>query len=172
MADPFIAEIRIFAGNFPPRGWAFCNGQLLPISQNTALFALVGTFYGGDGKVSFGLPNLQGRAPVHTSDSGDYFLGATGGEETVTLTQAEIAQHTHAFNVSAEVANQTLPAANRMFAQSQGGNAYQSNTTQSLVPLNPGAVTITGASLPHNNMQPYLALTFIIALQGIFPPRG
>lgn len=170
MSDPFVAEIRMFAGNFAPNGWALCNGQLLPISQNTALFSLLGTMYGGDGKTTFALPNLQTAAPVHAFNLNQ---GAAGGTQTVTLLESEIPNHSHGVNVNDEdPANLTQPAANRILARSGGGNAYQTNTSANLQPMNPAAIAPAGASLPHNNMQPYLAVTFIIALQGIFPPRG
>ncbi|MBB4662971.1 phage tail protein [Conexibacter arvalis] len=173
MADPFVAEIRIFAGNFAPRGWALCAGQLLPISQNTALFSLLGTMYGGDGKSTFALPDLRGRVPIHADEM--HSQGEPGGAETVTLLQSEIASHNHDVNVVAiDPANLTAPGPQRMLAQSSGdANAYsrgpQAGTTATLAPQ---AVGFAGGDQPHTNMQPYLALTFIIALQGIFPPRG
>ncbi|HEY7875610.1 MAG TPA: tail fiber protein [Actinomycetota bacterium] len=170
MADPFVAEIRIFGFSFAPKGWATCDGQILPISQNTALFALIGTFYGGNGKTTFALPNLQGNAPMHQTD--DFPLGATGGTETVTLLNSEIAFHNHTANASAFPANQLAPDPTEVLATSQDGFAYQTNTSQDLVQMDPNALSITGSDLPHNNMQPYLTLLFCIALQGVFPPRG
>jgi microcystin-dependent protein len=171
MSSPFLAEIRIFAGNFPPNGWATCDGQLLPISQNTALFSLLGVTYGGDGKVTFALPDLSGSAPMHPDDN-DFPLGATGGTQTVTLLQSEMALHNHTVSGSNQPANQLGPDPTMVLARSQGGTAYQSNSSSNIQNMDPiNAISITGSSLPHNNMQPYLALTFIIALQGIYPQR-
>ena len=175
MADPFVAEIRIFAGNFAPTGWATCDGQLLPISQNTALFSLLGTYYGGDGKSTFALPNLQGSSPMHqgTSTTGtEYFLGQQGGEQTVTLLQSEMAVHTHTVSASPQPANQLGPAPTEVLATSQDGFGYQTNTSQNLVQMDPNSISVTGSDFPHNNMQPFLTLLFIIAMQGVFPPRG
>lgn len=174
MADPFVAEIRIFAGNFAPTGWAFCNGQILPISQNTALFSLLGTTYGGDGKSTFALPNLQGRAPMQPGQGPGLSLrdlGETGGETTVTLLETEMPVHSHAMQANGFPASFQVPAANRTLARSGNGNAYKSGAGPT---VNMAARTLgtAGGSLPHNNMQPFLGLTFIIALQGIFPPRG
>ena len=172
--DPFVAEIRIFAGNFAPKGWAFCNGQLMPISQNTALFSLLGTSYGGDGKSTFALPNLQGCAPLHAGTGpgpglSERFLGDTGGEQTVTLIESEIPSHTHTANCSSGSGNSATPA-NSTFGSGARGRpaAYASGSN---VQMSPTATSQTGGSLPHNNMPPYLCLTFIIALQGVFPPR-
>lgn len=169
MADPFVAEVRIFPFNFPPKGWAFCNGQLLPISQNTALFALLGTFYGGDGKSTFALPDLQGRAPMHPGEGPGLtprFLGQADGNETVTLIAAEIPVHSHTLQAfpSAEVAN---PTATRGL-----GNApmYQA-PGMSFGAMAPETIAPAGSSAPHNNLQPYLTLNFCIALQGVFPVR-
>jgi len=170
MADPFVAEIRIFAGNFAPTGWASCDGQLLPISQNTALFSLLGTFYGGNGKTNFALPNLQGSAPMHQND--EFPLGASGGTESVTLLQSEMPFHNHGVMGSNQPANQFGPDPTMVMARSQGGTAYQSNANANLTQMDPRTVSITGGDLPHNNMQPYLTLFFIIAMQGVFPPRG
>ena len=170
MADPFVAEIRIFAGNFAPTGWATCDGQLLPISQNTALFSLLGTMYGGDGKSTFALPNMQGNAPMHVSD--EWPQGAESGSQTVTLLQSEIAVHNHSVSGSSQPANQLAPAPTEVLATSQDGFAYQTNTSQNLVPMDTNSLSITGSDFPHNNMQPYLTLLFIIAMQGVFPPRG
>ena len=172
--DPFVAEIRIFAGNFAPKGWAFCNGQLMPISQNTALFSLLGTSYGGDGKSTFALPNLQGCAPLHAGTGpgpglSERFLGDTGGEQTVTLIESEIPSHTHTVNCSSGSGTSATPA-NSTFGSGARGRpaAYASGSN---VQMSPTATSQTGGSLPHNNMPPYLCLTFIIALQGVFPPR-
>jgi microcystin-dependent protein len=171
MSEPFVAEIRIFAGNFAPRGWAFCNGQLLPIAQNTALFSLVGTIYGGDGRTTLGLPNLQGRAPMHPGrgpDLTDRRLGETGGVETVTLSEAQMSNHTHTMRATSETADLNSPASNRTLARSSGGFAYQQSPT-SLADMAPEALPNTGNGQPHNNMQPFLTLNFIIALVGLFP---
>lgn len=175
MSDPFVAEIRIFAGNFAPRHWAFCDGQLLPISQNTALFSLLGTTYGGDGKSTFALPDLQGRSPMqHGQGPGLSFrqLGEASGSETVTLLESEMPMHTHRVQAVPRsqftVGNTNSPAGN-ILASPRTGNQYTASlTAQAMAPQSVNAI---GNSLPHNNMQPYLALTFIIALQGIFPPR-
>ena len=173
--DPFVAEIRIFPFNFAPKGWAFCDGQLLPISQNTALFSLLGTTYGGDGKSTFELPNMQGNAPMAPGQGPGlslHDLGETGGTETVTLLQTEIPAHTHfmrAHNLDpADVQN---PTPQTSLAQSSQGNAYNATTATGLVSLAAEALGPAGGSLPHNNMQPYLTLSFCIALQGVYPPR-
>jgi microcystin-dependent protein len=172
MSSPFVAEIRIFACNFAPTGWAQCNGQLLPISQNTALFALLGTFYGGDGKSTFALPDLQGRVPMGTGQGpglSQRFLGESGGSEHVTLLQSEIPVHTHLVQTyTDDLADVNAPSPSVILGVSSGLNLYSTtaNTT-----LNFGATSIAGASLPHNNMQPYLVNNFCIALQGVFPPR-
>jgi len=175
MADPFVAEIRIFPFNFAPTGWAFCNGQLLPLSQNTALFSLLGTTYGGNGKSNFALPDMQGNAPMHPGQGPGlslHDLGETGGSEFVTLLQSEIPVHNHLINEhAADSADTPAPGPNFMLAKSAGGNAYQSTTNANLTTFNPQMLSIAGGSLPHNNMMPYLTLNFNIALQGIFPPR-
>ena len=174
MSSPFVAEIRIFGFNFPPTGWAFCNGQLLPISQNTALFSLLGTFYGGDGKSTFALPNLQGSAPIHQGQGqglSERFLGEPGGSQSVTLLDSEMPFHTHALMASPDPADLGAPAPNRSLARSQP-NIYKQPANANPQPLAPQAVGVTGGSLPHNNMMPFLTLNFCIALQGIFPPRG
>ncbi len=176
MADPFVAEIRIFPFNFAPKGWAFCDGQLLPISQNTALFSLVGTYYGGDGKSTFALPNMQGNAPIHTGGNqpgpglSTYDLGQTGGSQTVTLLESEMPAHSHIVSAAPTiVAGDTNIAQGNAFAQSSQGNAY--GPAASLTQLAFQTVSLAGGSLPHQNMQPYLTLNFCIALQGIFPAR-
>lgn len=175
MADPFLAEIRIYPFNFAPKGWAFCDGQLLPISQNTALFSLLGTAYGGDGKSTFQLPNMQGNAPMAPGQGKDlslHVLGETGGSETVTLLESEIPAHTHfmrAHNLDpADVQN---PTPQTSLAQSSQGNAYNATTGTGLVSLAAQALGPAGGGQPHNNMQPYLTLSFCIALQGVYPPR-
>jgi microcystin-dependent protein len=175
MADPFVAEIRIFPFNFAPTGWAFCNGQLMPISQNTALFSLLGTTYGGDGKTTFALPNLQGNAPMHPGQGPGlslHDLGETAGSETVSLLESEIPSHSHALRANSDIADVQSPSPARSLARSQNASAYQSTTNQNLVSLSPQALAPAGGNLPHNNLQPYLTLNFCIALQGVFPPRG
>ena len=174
MSSPFVAEIRIWACNFAPTGWAQCNGQLMPISQNTALFSLLGTFYGGDGKSTFALPDFQGIVPLNQgqSNSGtEYFLGQTAGSETVTLLQSEIPFHTHTIQGNINPANLAAPSPARALARSSPGQAYSSNLTN-IVQFHLQAMSITGSSFPHNTMMPYVTLTFCIALQGVFPPRG
>jgi microcystin-dependent protein len=174
MADPFVAEIRIFPFNFAPKGWAWCNGQLLPLSQNTALFSLLGTTYGGDGKSTFALPDLQGRAPMHPGQGPGlslHDLGETGGSETVSLLQSEIPAHTHALRAdAADPADVQAPQAAVVLARSSGGNAY-STSTAGLVSMAPEALAPAGGDAPHNNLMPYLTFYFCIALQGVFPPR-
>ena len=175
MADQFVAEIRIFAGNFAPTGWATCDGQLMPISQNTALFSLLGTMYGGDGKSTFALPNLAGASPLHRGQGpglSQRDQGEQGGETAVTLTTAEIPPHTHQFVCS--TANGADLAGNGEYLSKAGLRGRSApiygaapNTTMA-----PTALSVAGASFPHNNMPPFLALTFIIALQGIFPARS
>jgi microcystin-dependent protein len=173
MADPFVAEIRIFPFNFAPKGWAWCDGQLMPISQNTALFSLLGTTYGGDGKSTFALPDLQGRAPMHPGQGPGlslHDLGEESGSETVTLLQSEIAAHSHTMLAAAQdPATAKLINPNASFSLSQGGGLYQDTANAQLAPQ---ATTPNGGDLPHNNMQPYLTLNFNIALQGVFPPRS
>jgi microcystin-dependent protein len=180
MSDQFVAEIRIFPFNFPPRGWAFCNGQLLPISQNTALFSLLGTFYGGDGKSTFALPNLQGSAPMQQGQGpglSDRFLGEQSGVENVTLLVSEIPAHTHNFVASNNDAAEAAPAGPQ-FAKgawdsgSEAGRIATYTTDAPNVGFAVQQLSPTGGSLPHQNMQPYLTLNYSIALQGIFPPRG
>lgn len=174
MADPFVAEIRIFPFNFAPTGWAWCDGQLLPLSQNTALFSLLGTTYGGNGASNFALPDLQGRAPMHP-DQGPglslHNLGETGGSETVTLLESEIPSHRHALRASTDDGDLKSPTSSRSLARSIGGFAYQTST-QGLQPMAAEALTPAGGDQPHNNMMPFLTFYFCIALQGVFPPRG
>lgn len=167
--DPFVAEVRIVPFNFAPQGWAFCNGQLLPISQNTALFSLLGTTYGGNGLNNFALPDLQGRAPLHPGQGpglSDRFLGETGGSETVTLLELEIPAHNHAIQAVNDSGLQSSPQ-NALLAR---GDVY-TNSPGTLGNMRMDMVTPSGNSFPHNNMQPYLTVNFIIALQGIYPPR-
>lgn len=175
MADPFVAEIRIFPFNFPPRGWAWCDGQLLPLSQNTALFSLLGTTYGGNGKSNFALPDLQGRAPMHPGQGPGlslHDLGETGGSETVSLLESEIPSHSHAVRVNSDFADLQTPDSTRVLARSQNATLYQTNTTQSLELMSGSALSPVGGDQPHNNLMPYLTFYFCIALQGVFPPRG
>ena len=171
MADPFVAEIRIFPFSFAPRGWAWCNGQLLPISQNTALFSLLGTTYGGDGKSNFALPDLRGAAPMHPGQGPGlslHDLGEEGGSETVTLLESEIPAHTHAVTASQADAIERFPA-RQLAATGAGVGAYAAPGNS--VQLNPNAVAPVGGDASHNNMMPFLTCYFCIALQGIFPPR-
>jgi microcystin-dependent protein len=171
VSDPFVAEIRIFPFNFPPTGWAWCDGQLLPISQNTALFSLLGTTYGGDGKSTFALPDLQGRAAMHQGQGQGslYDLGQTGGSDAVTLLASEMPTHNHNVQVSQVPADQPVPT-NLLTATTTSDNVY--GPAQNLQPMAPEALAPAGGDQPHNNLQPYLTLYFCIALQGVFPPRG
>ena len=175
MADPFVAEIRIFGFNFAPKGWAQCNGQILPISQNTALFSLLGTVYGGDGKSTFGLPNLQGSSPLHVGNAqpgqglSTYDLGQIGGAPFVTLLQSEMPAHNHALRCATQdAADVSIPSNTSSFAQSAGGSMFQ---TTANAQLNFQATSVAGGSQPHNNLRPYLVLNFCIAMQGVFPQR-
>lgn len=174
MSEPFIAEIRIFAGNFAPRGWAFCNGQLLPITQNTVLFSLVGTTYGGDGRTVFGLPNLQGRAPMHPGNGpglSSRRLGQTGGVETVTLTEAQVPSHAHQAQASSNPAFANAPSEATLLGSTPTQYTYASGSSDDNVEMAPDSLGTTGGGQPHSNMQPYLAVNFIIALLGIYPER-
>jgi microcystin-dependent protein len=164
MAEPFLSEIRIMSFGFPPKGWATCDGQLLPINQNQALFSLLGTTYGGDGRVNFGLPNLQGRTPMHMGNG--HVLGELGGEQGHTLSISEIPTHTHTANASTTGGNSPLPQATML-----GGVANLYNAAADLTSLIPGTVANVGGSQAHLNMQPFLTLSFCIALQGIFPSQ-
>lgn len=167
MSDPFLSEIKIVSFNFAPQGWAFCNGQLLPINQNQALFSLLGTTYGGDGQTNFALPNLQGRAPFHFD--GSFILGQIGGEENHTLTQTEMPMHTHAVTATSNASTSQFPASNTLLAR---GSSPLYAPSQGLVSMSPQGVSSSGGSQPHLNMMPYLVLNFVIALQGIFPSRN
>jgi microcystin-dependent protein len=172
MADPFLAEIRVFPFNFAPAGWAFCNGQILPISQNTALFSLLGTYYGGNGVSNFALPNLQGSVPVgygQGSGLSSYTMGQTGGTQTETLLLTQIPQHTH--SVLTDNINGTDNNSPGNAAFSSPVNMY-TTATGPLVPMAPQSLSLVGGGQPHNNMMPYLTLNFCIALQGIFPARS
>jgi microcystin-dependent protein len=173
MSDPFVAEIRMFAGNFAPKGWATCDGQLLPISQNTALFSLLGTFYGGDGKSTFALPDLDGSVPLgqgQLKGGSEYFLGQSSGTDTVTLLATEMPIHNHFVTAYVDdPADVSVPGPLTVLGLAQGLTPYR---PQNDVNMNFGEVSIQGSSLPHNNMMPSLTVTFIIAQQGVFPPRG
>jgi microcystin-dependent protein len=171
MSDPFVAEIRMFAGNFAPTGWATCDGQILPISQNTALFSLLGTTYGGNGQSTFALPDLQNSAPVHPGQGGGlslYDLGQQGGSPFITVLESEIPSHAHTANAKTSLGNSQTPA-----DQTWAGNSIvkQYVNTAPNTPMSPVALAPAGGSLPHNNLSPYLVVLFIIALQGVFPPR-
>ena len=171
MADPFVAEIRIFPFNFAPKGWAWCDGQLLPLSQNTALFSLLGTTYGGNGQSNFALPDLQGSAPMHPGQGPGlslHDLGETGGSETVTLLESEIPAHTHILRASLDDADLAIPTSGRSLAKAST-NLYV--TTAPNTAMAPEALTPVGGDQPHNNLMPYLTFYFNIALQGVFPPR-
>jgi len=175
MADPFVAEIRIFPFNFAPRGWAWCDGQLLPLSQNTALFSLLGTTYGGNGKSNFALPDLQGRAPMHPGQGPGlslHDLGETGGSETVSLLESEIPAHSHAMRASNDAATTNAPAGATISRPFGRGNNIFNAAVANLVSMAPETLAPTGGDQPHNNLQPYLTFYFCIALQGVFPPRG
>ena len=165
MSEPFLGELKIISWNFPPKGWAFCNGQLLPINQNQALFSLLGTMYGGDGRVNFALPDMRGRAPIHVGNG--LIQGERGGAEFHTLSQSELPAHVHVAQASNQAANGALPTNNIL---ASANNFYTSPA--SLTTLHPASVTNVGGSQPHENRQPFLVLNYIIALQGIFPSRN
>lgn len=169
--SPFIGSIAMFAGNFAPRGWAFCNGQLLPISSNTALFSLLGTTYGGDGRTTFGVPDLRGRAPIHSGQGAGLSnrrLGDKSGTENVTLTSSQIPSHSHSFNVSSNTGNSDSPAGKYIAANSEGIGQFTDSANSTMA----AAVGNAGSSQAHSNMQPYLAINFIIALEGLYPSRN
>jgi microcystin-dependent protein len=167
MAEPFLSEIRIMSFEFPPKGWALCNGHLLPINQNQALFSLLGTTFGGDGRVNFALPDLRARTPIHVGSG--HTLGERGGEQAHTLSIAELPTHTHVLNGSSAAASVSVPGGNlpAVVDTSTFGSAYAS--AQGLVAMAPAAIANAGGSQAHLNMQPFLTLSFCIALQGIFP---
>ena len=179
MSDQFLAEIRMFGFNFPPTGWAYCNGQIMPISQNTALFALLGTTYGGDGKSNFALPNLSGNVAMHPGQGQGLSLrdlGEQSGTPTVTLLQSEIPVHNHMMqalnaNASTAVASGNALAKGRYSTGPTSGAIAFYNTVSTFVTMDPLAIGIAGGGLPHNNLMPYLGLNFCIALQGVFPQR-
>lgn len=173
MADPFVAEIRIFPFNFAPKGWAFCDGQLLPLSQNTALFSLLGTTYGGNGKSNFALPDLQGRAPMQPGQGPGlslHDLGESAGSETVTLLESEIPAHSHALVSLGAPANRTSPVGNTI-GRPSAGSAFVPPAGAPIVSMSDQALAPAGGDAPHNNLMPYLTFNFCIALQGVFPPR-
>ena len=176
MSEPFIAEIRIFAGNFAPRNWAFCDGQLLPVSQNTALFSLIGTTYGGDGRTTTALPDLQGKAPMHPGHGPGLTsrkLGEKLGAETVTLTEAQIPSHSHTARANSSAGNPGAgPNQNNSLGRSRGGDIYQSDTAANLIDMATEAVSTTGGTQAHENMQPFLTMNYIIALEGLYPSRS
>ena len=186
MADPFVAEIRIFPFNFPPKGWAFCNGQLMPLSQNTALFSLLGTTFGGDGKITFGLPNMQGNAPMHPNPTvydppaphpaapflSAHELGESDGSATVILTLLEMPAHQHGAAVANQEGGYSATYLATSIARPVGATPFVPGPNPPLVPMALQALGPTGTNSPHNNMMPYLTLSFCIALQGVFPPRG
>lgn len=174
MSDPFVAEVRIFGFNFAPVGWAFCNGQTLPISQNTALFSLLGTTYGGDGKSTFALPDIQGNVVLGMGQGPGLSLrdeGETGGSETVTLLASELPVHTHPINCAPNPPPSVAPAPDptQTFGRSNGGQVW--TAPANLGPMNANTLAPSGGNQPHNNLQPYLTLNFCIAMQGVFPPR-
>lgn len=164
MAQPYVGEIRMFAGNFAPAGWMFCEGQLLPISENETLFQLIGTTYGGDGESTFALPDLRGRIPIHWGNG--FILAETGGAEEITLTVGQIPAHSHAMLANSQVAIETIPSLNTVPAQ-PSPLVYHTRTP--IVNMNAGVISPTGGSQPHTNFQPYLCVDFIISLFGIFP---
>jgi microcystin-dependent protein len=172
--DPFIGEIRVFPYTFAPAGWAQCNGQLLPISQNTALFSILSTTYGGDGKSTFALPDLRDAVPMHPGQGpglSNREPGEMGGADAVTLLESEMPAHGHTLQAANFPADIQAPTPNVAIARSSGGNAYQTVTNQNLVQMSPNTLASAGGGLPHNNLQPYLTLRFCIALQGIYPSR-
>lgn len=178
MSSPFVAEIRMFGFNFAPKGWAFCDGQLLPISQNTALFSLLGTFYGGDGKSTFGLPDLQGNSPMNQGQGpglSQRFVGESAGQQAVTLIQTEMPAHNHVMNCYSGAADSDSPGPTATWSSTGGGrlgpNLYTASNT-SPVNMSTLALGFAGTSLPHNNMPPYLTVNFCIALQGVYPARS
>jgi microcystin-dependent protein len=168
MSEPFLGEIKIISWNYAPKGWALCNGQFLPINQNQALFALLGTMYGGNGQTTFALPDFRGKVPIHVGAG--FTQGQTGGEQAHTVTMSEMPAHPHFANASNADANTNTPTASAVLANSKGAAIYAGPS--SLGAMLPTILSNIGGSQPHNNMQPYLVLNFIIALQGIFPSRN
>ncbi len=175
MSEPFIAEVRIFAGNFAPRGWAFCNGQLLPIAQNTALFAVIGSTYGGDARTTMALPNLQGRAPMGPGNGPGLTprrLGESAGTQAVTLTEAQIPAHTHTAQATPAPGSQNTPDSTSAISRAVGSNTAYDNTGANDTNLATQSISTTGSGGAHNNLQPFLTMNFIIALVGLFPSRS
>jgi microcystin-dependent protein len=176
MSNPFLGEIRMFGGNFAPKGWALCNGQLLAISQNTALFSLLGTIYGGNGTTTFALPDLRGRVPIHFGQGAglsNYTQGQQAGSESVTLLVGQLPAHNHTISGVASGGNQAGPANGSFAIESTGTSLnYASSSSPPNSPMNPAMLSQTGQNQPHNNIQPYLCINFIIALIGIFPARN
>ena len=170
MSTPYLGEIRISSFAFAPKGWALCNGQLLPINQNQALFSILGTAYGGDGRVNFALPDLRGRSPVHSGAT--LPLGARTGEEVHALAMSEMPGHTHALHGNSDVANTPTPVGTLPAARGRGGKDLYAQGDSIPVSLHPQAIANAGSGQPHENMQPFLTLNFIIALVGVFPPRN
>ena len=172
MAQPYVGEIRMFAGNFPPVGWMFCDGQQMPIAENEVLFQLIGTTYGGDGQETFNLPNLQSRIPLHmgtsTASGTTYQIGEAAGVESVTLTTNQIPIHTHPLNATNDSGSQAN-AGNQVLAAQSPVSIYRPNATPPNVPMNASSVSATGGSQPHDNMQPYICINYIISLFGLFP---
>jgi len=175
LTSPFVAEIRMFPSNVVPTGWARCDGQIIGIAQNTALFSLLGTTYGGDGKSTFALPDLNGRTPLHPGQGQGLSLrdlGESGGSESVTLQEAEVPVHSHNLQATTVSADQMVPGPSSGFAKSAVSNQVYSRTTSGMQPMRPDVLATAGSSQPHNNRQPYLGLAFCIALQGVFPQRS
>jgi len=176
MSEAFIGEIIMFGGTFAPRNWAFCNGQLIPISQNTALFSILGTIYGGDGQVTFALPDLRGRVPVHPGQGpglSNYVLGEASGTETVTLLTTQMPTHNHLLAANSSVNGSPTPVNNfPAIVTDLGGEQLNAYSAASNATMAPNAVAAAGGSQPHNNMQPFLCVNFIICLYGIFPSRN
>ena len=173
MSEPFLAEIMIVGFNFAPRGWAFCDGQILPINQNQSLFSLLGTTYGGDGRTSFGLPDLRSRTPIHKGNANGgitHQLGQRAGAETVALSEAEIASHDHTARASSASGDVIIPAG-QVLAETVN-QIYRPPTPRHLVAMHAAQIADTGSDQGHNNMQPFLTLNFVIALQGLFPSRN
>jgi microcystin-dependent protein len=172
VSEPFLAEIRMVGFNFAPRGWAMCDGQILPINQNQALYSLVGISYGGNGSTTFGLPDLRGRTPVHAGFAGGVLLGQSGGEEAHALTTSELPSHTHTLLASGDQGSDDSPAGNAPASKPRRSTSQYTTPNPSLVPMAATQIGNTGGSQPHNNMQPCIALNFVIALQGVFPSRS
>ena len=170
MSEPFLAEIRMMGFNFAPRGWAFVDGQILPINQNQSLYSLLGNTYGGDGRTTFALPDLRGRTPLHVGDG--HTLGQRSGAETMTLSAAEIPSHSHGVKASSTAGNNASPANTVLGAETGTEFAYRAPEAASTTPLRAGTITNAGGGQAHDNMQPYLAVSFCIALQGLFPSRN